>query len=104
MIKKITVLIAAATCMGLIAFIAPGFAREIAAVAMPFGKLQTGIGNSSLVISPPDSGCSRDPWPYGCDWRASSERRQIAKKAHNRHHLHAVTAVGSNGFAAGGEL
>jgi hypothetical protein len=99
MIKKITALIAAATCTGLIALIASGFSREIATVAMPFGRLHTGIENDSLPIRPPDSGCSRDPWPYGCDWRASSERRQIVKKVHNRYHRHALTSVGSNGFA-----
>jgi hypothetical protein len=55
MIKKITALIAAATCTGLIALIASGFSREIAAVAMPFGRLHTGIENDSLPIRPPDS-------------------------------------------------
>jgi len=100
MIKKITALIAVATCMGLIAFIAPGFVREIAAAAMPSWKLHAGVDNGSLAITPPDSGGSRDPWPYGCDWRASN-RTQIAKRAHNRHHERAVTTLGSNGFASG---
>ena len=104
MIKKITALITATTCMGLIAFIAPGFAREIVAVAMPSGNLHAGIDNGGLAIRPPDSGCSRDPWPYGCDWRVSSGRAQVVKRAHNRRHGHEVTTVGSNGFAAGDEL
>jgi len=103
MIKKITALIAAAACIVLIAFIAPGFAREIAAVALPFGKLHAGIDHGSLATGPPDSGCSTDPWPYGCDWRASGPT-QIAKTVHNRHHGRAVTTVSGKGFASGDEL
>ena len=99
-IKEITALIAAAACMVPIAFFAPGFARESAAVALPSGKLHAGIDNGSLA---PDSGCSADPWPYGCDWRASGPA-QIAKRAHNRHHGRAVTTVSGKGFASGDEL
>jgi hypothetical protein len=98
MIDKIIALVTAAICLGLIAFIAPGFAREIEA-AMPFGKPDAAIDHGSFAVRPPDLGCSRDPWPYGCDWRASSNRTQIAKRGHNRHHWHAVTAVGSSSDA-----
>jgi len=42
-IKEITARIAAAACMVPIAFFAPGFARESAAVALPSGKLHAGI-------------------------------------------------------------
>jgi hypothetical protein len=76
-------LVTAATCIGLIAFIAPGFAREIAA-AMPFGKPHAMVDNGSVAVRPPELGCSRDPWPYGCDWRPSSGRTQITKRTHNR--------------------
>lgn len=103
MIKKITALIAAAACMGLIAFIAPGFAREIAAVALPSGKLRAGIDNGILATRPPVSGCPADPWPYGCDWRASGQTK-IAKRVHNRHQRRSVTTISSKGFASGDEL
>jgi len=103
MIKKITALIAAAVCMVVIAFIAPGFAREIAAATLPSGKLRVGTTNGSLATKPPDSGCSADPWPYGCDWRASG-RTQIAKGVHDRHHRRAVTTVSGKSFASGNEL
>lgn len=64
MINKITALIAAAACMGLIAFIAPGFAREIAAVALRSGKRRAGIDDGILATRPPVSGCPVDPWPF----------------------------------------
>ena len=49
MIRNITALIAAATCAGLIVLIAPGLVREIAAVAMPFGELHTGVKNGRFI-------------------------------------------------------
>ena len=91
MIRNITALIAAATCAGLIVFIAPGLVREIAAVAMPFGELHTGMESGSFINRLPESGCARDPWPYGCDWRAPSERSQIVKKARNRYRQYSLT-------------
>jgi hypothetical protein len=83
MINKIAMLVTAAACMGLIALIAPVFAREITAT-MPFGKPHAMVHNGSVAIRPPELGCSRDPWPYGRDWRPSLGRTQIAKRAQHR--------------------
>jgi hypothetical protein len=93
MIKKMTVLIGAAACTGLVVIFVLGFARGIAAGVMPFGKTQLGIEDSNLVISPPDITCRRDPWPYGCDWRASVGRKHFVKEVRTRHHSHALITV-----------
>jgi hypothetical protein len=83
MIKKMTVFVGAATCMGLVVIFVPGVAREIAAEVMPFGKMQLGIEDDGLVIRQPDAACPHHPWPYGCDWRA--RRKQVVKKVRTRH-------------------
>ncbi len=94
MIKKMIVLIGAAACMGLVVIFVPGFAREIAAGVMPLSKIQLGIEVGRLVNSPPDAACPHDPWPYGCDWRATPiGRKQIVKRVRTRHHRYALITV-----------
>jgi hypothetical protein len=93
MIKKMTVLIGAAACAGLVFIFVPGFAREITASVMPSSKIQLGIDGGGLVISPPDAACPRDPWPYGCEWLAPIGRKQIVKKVRTRHHRYVAITV-----------
>jgi len=93
MIKKLRVLIGAAACIGLAVIFVPGFAREIDAGVMPLSKIQLGIENGGLVINPPDAVCPHYSWPYGCDWRASTGRKQIVKRVRTRHHHFAVMAA-----------
>lgn len=93
MIKKMAVLIGAAVCTGLVVVFVPGFAREIAAGVVPLSKIHLGIEDGGLVISPPHAACPRDPWPYGCDWRAPIGRKQIVKKPRTRHHRYALITV-----------
>lgn len=102
--KKITVLIGAAACTGLIVVFVPGFAREIAAGVGPSTKLQSGIEGGGLVISPPDAACSQDPWPYGCNWGAPTRRKKIVKKGQARYHHYGLTTVRHNRVAVGGNL
>jgi hypothetical protein len=90
MMKKMTVFIGAVACTCLVVIFAPGFAREIGAGVMPFSKIQLGIDEGGLVINPPDAACPHDPWPYGCDWRVRTVRKQIVKKARTRHHRYAL--------------
>ena len=80
MIKKMIVLIGAAACTGLVVIFVPGFAREIDAGVMPLSKIQLGIEDGGLVISPPDAACPHDPWPYGCDWRVSNWAKANCKE------------------------
>ena len=94
MIKKMIVFIGAAACTGLVLTFVPGFAREIVAGVMPLSKIQLGIEDGGLVISPPDAACPHDPWPYGCDWRATPMgRKQIVKRVRTRHHRYALITV-----------
>jgi hypothetical protein len=55
-INKITALIAVLACKGLIAFVAPGFAGEIAAVALRSGKRRAGIDDGILATEAPGFG------------------------------------------------
>ncbi len=89
MIKKVLIFLGAAACTGLIVIFVPGFADEIAAGVMPVSKIQLGIEHGASAIGPPDGTCSHDPWPYGCNWRASTGRKQIVKKVLIRHHRYA---------------
>ena len=57
MIQKMTVLIGAAACTGLVIIFVPGFAREIAAGVMPLSKIHLGVEDGGLDISPPDAAC-----------------------------------------------
>jgi hypothetical protein len=94
MIKKMIVFIGAAACTGLVLTFVPGFAREMAAGVMPLSKIQLGIEDGGLVISPPDAAFPHDPWPYGCDWRATPlGRKQIVKRVRTRHHRYALITV-----------
>ena len=90
MTKKMTAFIGAATLAGLFVVFAFGFAREVGAGIMTFNKIQLGIGDDGLVINPPVGVCPREPWPYGCDWRAPTERKQIVKNTRTRHHRYAL--------------
>jgi hypothetical protein len=93
MIKKMIVLIGAVACTGLVVIFVPGFAREIGAGVMLLSKIELGVEDAGLVISPPDAGCPHDPWPYGCDWRAPIGQKQIVKSVRTRHHRYALTTV-----------
>ncbi len=93
MIKKMIGLIGAAACTGLVVIFVPGFAREIDAGVMPLSKIQLGVEDGGLVISPPDAACPHDPWPYGCDWRAPIGQKQIVKRVRTRHHGYALITV-----------
>lgn len=90
MIKKVTVGIATAACVGLVVMFAPGFALEIAADAISVSEMQLGAKQSGLVISQTNAACQHEPWPYGCNWRPSIERKQIAKRNRTRHPRYAV--------------
>jgi hypothetical protein len=90
MIRKLTVLIGAAACFGLAVIFVPGFAREIDAGVIPFSKMKSGNEGGRLVINPPDAACPHYAWPYGCDWRPQTGRKQIVKKVRTRHHRFAV--------------
>jgi len=92
-IKKMSVLTAAAACTGLAVIFASGFTREIGAGVMPLNKIQLGIEDGGLVIKPPDAACPHDPWPFGCDWRPPTGRKQIVKKVRSRHHRYAFATV-----------
>jgi hypothetical protein len=106
MIKRVTVVVAAFFFVGLVIIFAPGFARDIEAGAMSVGKIQPGTVAGHSIASP-EAGCSRQPWPYGCDWRASEPKKKIArstKNDRNRRNHHGLTIVRGNGFSANDEL
>jgi hypothetical protein len=108
MVKRVTVVVAAFFCVGLVIIFAPGFARDIEAGVMSVDKIQPGTAAGHSIASP-EAGCSRQPWPYGCDWRASSEpKKKIARSAtkndRNRRNHHGLTIVRGNGFSANDEL
>jgi hypothetical protein len=92
MSTKMTALIGATACAGLLVTFVPGFAREIATVFMPSDWLRAGMNDPAAVTGPNSPGCSSEPWPYGCGWHASSEQKRVAKKIHNRRHHHVVTS------------
>jgi hypothetical protein len=88
---KLKFLIGAVACTGLAIIFVPGFAREMDAGVMPFSKIQLGIEeDGGLVINPPDAVCPHYSWPYGCDWRPPTGRKQIVKRVRTRHHRFAV--------------
>ena len=103
MIKKITALIAAAACTGLIAFIAPGFAREIASVALPSGKLHARIDNGILATRPRIQGAQRIPGHRDVIGAHRAEQK-LPRGCTNRHQRRAVTTISSKGFASEDEL
>jgi hypothetical protein len=90
MIKKLKVLIGAVACTGLAIIFVPGFARDIDAGVMPFSKIQLGNEDGGLGINSPDAGCPHYSWPYGCDWRPPTGRKQIVKMVRTRHHRYAA--------------
>jgi hypothetical protein len=92
MSTKMTALIGATACAGLLVTFVPGFAREIASVFMPSDGLLAGINSPAAVVRPNSPGCSSEPWPYGCSWHAAPEKKHVAKKVHGRRHRDFVTS------------
>jgi hypothetical protein len=92
MSTKMTALIGATACAGLVVTFAPGFAREIASVFMPSDKLLVGMSGPAAITRPNTPSCSSEPWPYGCSWHASPEKKRVAKKSHNRRHRDFMTS------------
>jgi hypothetical protein len=91
MSTKMTALIGATACAGLLVTFVPGFA-EIATVFMPSDRLHAGLNDPAATIRPNNPGCSSDPWPYGCGWHAPLEKKHVAKKAHGGRHRDFVTS------------
>ena len=90
MIKQLRALIGAAACIGLGVIFVAGFAREIDAGVIPFSTIQLGNEDGGSVINSPDAGCPHYSWPYGCDWRPPTGRKQIVKTVQARHHRFAA--------------
>jgi hypothetical protein len=94
MTSKVKLVTVAIVCMGLLIILIPGFAS-------PSPKLQSEVDGSIL---PSDPVCAHAPWPFGCEWGATTGRKKILRKSQAGHGHHPHTAMRQGQVLFGSKL